>query len=167
MLLRFYFLLTHVTCPAHRERRISIKLKIAASTLLSRGAGCTTIVVMFNCYDARQRFELLPLIRGISGSNLYSQTECFDYVSREFLRSFWVNYWKTSLNNTYTHTYFFLSIIQIPFVSCVSDCEQIQRWSIYNYIIFSHKWCTFDRTNCHRRFMGKINARVHNLFPSK
>jgi len=89
----------HVTCLAHRERHISIKLKIAVSTLLSRGAGSTTIVIMFNCYDERQMFELLPLIRGISGSNLYSQAECFDYVSREFLRSFWVHYCKTSLNN--------------------------------------------------------------------
>ena len=127
MLFKFYFLLMHFTCLAYQERRISIKLKIAISTLLSRGAESMTIVITFNCYDERQRFELLPLIRGISGSNLGSQTRCVDLVSREFLRSFWENYWETSLSNIYTFSYIFLSIIQIPFVSCLSDCVQIQR----------------------------------------
>ena len=166
MLFKFFILLICITCLAHRERRISIKLKIAVNKLFSRGAGSTTIVIMFNCYDERQRFELLPLIRGISGSNFCSQTESFDYVSREFLRSFWADYWKTSSNNTYTYNYFFLSIIHIPFVSCVSDCVQIQRWSIYNYIKFSHKWCAFDRTNCHRCFIQKIYCSCPS-FPTK
>jgi hypothetical protein len=78
VLLKFYFRFMHVTCLAHLEWRISIKLKIAISTLLSRDAGSTTLVIMFSCYDERQRFELLPLVRRISSSNIDFQMGCFD-----------------------------------------------------------------------------------------